>query len=154
MSNNTRTPGGILAGLRQTAQEELGKGEAPAGENNGRRKPSDFWLNVGIVLELPNVETGEMEEVFVSLPNGLALDDMQHVKVRGTNGAWQQLGQTKNALLDSLREACASLEPGERLPVQQLTCEIYRRAEPAQTGDAATNPMIKALFSTLGKKVA
>jgi hypothetical protein len=135
----------ILNGIRQTAQAAHDANAAPAAAASTERKPSDFWLNVGIT-----VETGKSDDPtkFISLPQGIALDDMKPQVVRGNNVEFQQMVQTKNALLDELQKAAATLKPGERLVVP-LEVELYRRAEPEQTGDASTNPLMAGLIKRL-----
>ncbi len=111
------------------------------------RQPSNFWLNVGVTIK-----GKDGEDVFISLPTGIALDDMKPQAVKGNNADWQQLAQTKNVLLEQLQQAAASLKPGERVNVPVLTVELYRRAEPAQTADPATNSLVASLMEKLVPK--
>lgn len=117
------------------------------------RKPSEFWLNVGVRLKgmgKPDPVTGEATDLFVNLPNGLPLDDMKPAKVSGTNVDYIHLQQTKNAVLEQLQKAAAGLKPGERMRVPLLEVEIYRKNDAEATGNAADNPLLAALFGQGG----
>ena len=137
---------GILdtVAARSTAAT-TGNAAAPAQQD---RKPSEFWLNIGANLEGMGREG---EDVFVSLPSGLPLDDMKPTKVTGTDQHSINLKQTKNMLLEELQQLGASMQPGERRVVP-LQVEIYRVAKPAQVGNAEENPMARALFGALAGK--
>lgn len=135
--------------------DTLAKGTAAAtsnkpatGNSEGKpdRKPSQIWVNVGATLEGAGQDG---ENLFVSLPSGIPLDDMRPVKVTGSNQHSIQLKQVKNALLDELQKLGASMEPGERRVVP-LSVEIYRVANPAQIGTSDTNPLMAALARQLG----
>ncbi|WP_281523612.1 hypothetical protein [Turicimonas muris] len=90
------------------------------------KKESRFWLNVGVTIRL-----GE-EEVFCSLPLGIALDDLKLRKVNGLESVGQIQIAKGNQLAQSLKERAASLKPGEAVKVNGLTCELRRRGEPKQ----------------------
>lgn len=157
-NNTARSTGSILDSVRRdmaAAAAQQGNtvtpihGEAGA-SNDQRRKPSDFWLNVGIVLkDAGKDEDGNPTDLFISLPVGLPLDDMKPQKISGQNQDWIQLAQTKNKLLEELQKAAGSLQPGERAPVPMLSVELYRRNEPAQQGDPSSNSLVGALMQAL-----
>lgn len=135
--------------INEIQQDLAAKGKQSGTANQTERKPSDFWLNIGI--KIPGAGEGG-EDLFVSLPVGLALDDMKPQAVRGTNQEFIQLVQTKNALLEALQKNAAKLQPGERVDIPELKVELYRRNEPAQTGDINSNPLMRALLEQLGGK--
>lgn len=110
------------------------------------RKASDFWLNVGINIPNPDGSGGT---IFVSLPVGLALDDMKPQAIKGANADWIALAQTKNALLETLQKHAAGMAPGERQTIDVLGVEIYRRNEPAQHGTTEANPLMASLMASL-----
>lgn len=117
------------------------------------RKPSEFWLNVGVVIPgagKPTEEGGAPTDLFVNLPTGIPLDDMKPAKVSGTNADFIHLQQTKNAILEQLQKAAASLKPGERMRVPLLTVELHRRNDVSPVGDTATNPLLQQLFGLMG----
>lgn len=127
-----------------------------AGSLGTERKSSEFWLNVGIW-----VEGAEGEPLFVSLPTGVALDDMKAQPIKGSNQDWINLAQTKNALLEFLQKHAASMEPGDRQPLNEpvigeFGIEIYRRKDAvAAVGNTETNPLTASLMSSLlGRKAA
>ena len=88
------------------------------------KKESQFWLNVGV-----SVQIGE-EQVFCSLPVGIALDDLKLRKVNGLESVGQIQIAKGNQLATSLKERAAKLKPGEAVKVSGLTCELRRRGEP------------------------
>ena len=118
------------------------------GNSEGKpdRKPSQIWVNVGASLQGVGQDG---EDLFVSLPSGIPLDDMKPVKVTGSTPNSIQLKQVKNSLLSELQKLGASMEPGERRVVP-LSVEIYRVAQPSQTGTADSNPLLAALARSLG----
>jgi hypothetical protein len=133
-----------LRNLREdvaAAATKASQSAAPATE----RKPSDFWLNIGVTIPGP-----DGEPLFVSLPIGLALDDMKPQAIRGSNQDWINLAQTKNTLLETLQQHAASMEPGERQTLDVLSVEIYRRKDtqtPATAGEE--NPLVANLMASL-----
>lgn len=127
---------------------------ASANSNTGgsaqqERKPSQIWLNVGVTLPGAG-EDGT--DLFVSLPVGLPLDDMKPIQIRGSNQNSINLKQVKNMLLDELQKLGAAMSPGQRQAVPQLSVEVYRVAQPDQTGTAANNPLIAGLVGALSGK--
>lgn len=145
---------GILDTItRATKGPEATTTTAPANAP-AQRTPSQIWLNVGINIpgagaELPD---GTREDLFVSLPVGLPLDDMKPVKITGTNQNSIHLKQVKNLLLEELQKAAAGLKPGERTAISQLSVELYRIGTPEQQGTAENNPLIQALQRQLAGK--
>ena len=111
------------------------------------RKATQFWVNVGITLKGAG-ENGA--DLFVSLPMGIALDDIKPVNVRGNNVNYVQLQQAKNALLNATQTAAAKLAPGERMPLPEFSVEIARVSAPDQVGDTQSNPLLGALANALG----
>ena len=134
---------------------QVANDNAAAANASGNAKParesSKIWLNVGITLAGAG-EDGE--DLFVSLPVGIPLDDMKPQQIRGSKESWVQLAQTKNALLEAVQKAGSQLEAGERQILSELSVEVYRKAEPAQEGTVETNPLLGALFAQLGGKKA
>ncbi|MGV8863272.1 MAG: hypothetical protein ACOH2T_19160 [Pseudomonas sp.] len=116
---------------------------APAAAST--RKKSDFWLNIGVT-----VKGEDGSDVFIGLPNGIPLDDMKPVEVKGNNQNMIDLNQTKNSLLEALQKFAAQMDPGSREDFPQLTVQLYRRAEPAQTGNASSNNLLAQMFGKFG----
>lgn len=121
--------------------------QTPAANGKPERKPSDFWLNVGVTLPGAGKDAdGNPIDLFVNLPNGIPLDDMKPAKVTGSV-EYQHLQQTKNAILEQLQKAAAAMAPGERIRVPLLTVELYRRKEDAPVqGNPEENPLLAQLF--------
>lgn len=137
----------VLNSLRNDVAAASAKAASSAAPAHADRKTSDFWLNIGI--EIPGPDGAPL---FVSLPVGIALDDMKPQAIKGTNQDWINLAQTKNLLLETLQKHAASMAPGERSHVDALQVEIYRRNEaPAQIGTTNANPLMASLLSSLSK---
>lgn len=117
---------------------------AAAGKKD--RKPSEFWLNVGIEIPSPDGDG----TVFVSLPGGgIALDDLKAIDVRGNNAAWIDLQQAKNQLLAAVQGGAAALTPGERKRAPKLVVEIARVA-PANSAPVAEGGLASAVKQIFG----
>jgi hypothetical protein len=98
------------------------------------RKPSQFWLNVGIVV--PGMgEDGS--DVFVTLPVGIALDDLKKIEVKGSNPNWVKLQQAKNQFMELIGAQAAALAPGERKILPRIVVEVARVAAPNQQADSS-----------------
>jgi len=122
---------------------------APSSTSTSERRSSQVWLNVGVTIPGAGEDGADL---FVSLPVGLPMDDMKQVTIRGSNQNSIHLKQVKNMLLDELQKLGASLAPGQRQSVNQLSVEIYRVAQPEQVGNADSNPLIAGLFGALTGK--
>ncbi|WP_139074153.1 hypothetical protein [Pantoea eucrina] len=119
----------------------LVKGNNMAGQNNGQqqRKPSEFWLNIGVMAG----------DEFISLPVGLPLDDMKPARANTNNAEWNQIAQAKNVLLEQLQQLGMQLEAGKEVELN-LTVQLRRSAkndEPAQND----NPLAAAVMAALTK---
>lgn len=110
--------------------------------NNEDRDPAQIWLNVGFVNEDP--ETGE--EIFVSLPMGIALDQMKPARVSGKNEDYRKLMEGKNRLLDMLQGFAEGLEPGEEEIISDLSIQVRRvaQADPSEAS-ADQNPHVASI---------
>jgi hypothetical protein len=144
-----------FGGLRNNASAPAATA-APA-----ERKPSNFWLNAGVWIEGKANDDGSAgDPLFVSLPMGIALDDMKPTAVKGSNQDWINLAQTKNEVLEFLQKHAASMAPGDRQflsdpVIGQFGLEIYRRNEPQQQAATdSSNPLVASLMSALGQKRA
>lgn len=123
---------------------------AGAGASTDDRPKAEVWLNVGINVDMPNAETGELEPVFVNLPVGIPLDTMQAITIRGKNAEWHQLAQAKNWLLDELQKMSAEMEPGEDHIVEGLQIQVRRvSGEVESVPSDGTNPLLAAMSGRL-----
>lgn len=123
----------LLAQL--AAQQAANKGTAAAGTD---KKPAPkLYVNVGI--EHPTLG-------FVSLPFNLALDDMKHRDVKGSD-EWKVRAEISNWLLDNLRGAITELPPGSEgaVMVDELKVQLFHRGEAAPADQATVESALAAL---------
>ena len=123
----------LLAQL--AAQQAAAKGTAAAGTD---KKPAPkLYVNVGI--EHPTLG-------FVSLPFNLALDDMKHRDVKGSD-EWKVRAEISNWLLDNLRGAITELPPGSEgaVMVDELKVQLFHRADAAPADQATVESALAAL---------
>ena len=123
----------LLAQL--AAQQAANKGTAAAGTD---KKPAPkLYVNVGI--EHPTLG-------FVSLPFNLALDDMKHREVKGSD-EWKVRAEISNWLLDNLRGAITELPPGSEgaVMVDELKVQLFHRGEAAPADQATVESALAAL---------
>ena len=123
----------LLAQL--AAQQAANKGTAAAGTE---KKPAPkLYVNVGI--EHPTLG-------FVSLPFNLALDDMKHREVKGSD-EWKVRAEISNWLLDNLRGAITELPPGSEgaVMVDELKVQLFHRGEAAPADQATVESALAAL---------
>jgi hypothetical protein len=146
-TNTASRPSAVLGSIRSEVAAAAGQRQTASVGHAAERQPSLFWLNVGVTLEGAGQDGTDL---FVSLPVGIPLDDMKPQAVRGNNADWIQLGQAKNALLEALQKAAAGLNPGDRVDLPQLSVQLYRKGEPAQSASSDTNPLVAALAKQLG----
>ena len=102
---------------------------------------SQFWMNVGFTAEGAGAEG---EDVFVYLPYGLPLDSMEHVNTKSKNADYTALQQARNGLLDQVKEAAATLQPGESMTVQ-LEVQIRRIEEEVAEEPTTDNKFMRSL---------
>lgn len=106
---------------------------------------SQFWMNVGFTAEGAGTDG---EDMFVSLPYGLPLDSMEHVNTKSKNADYTQLQQARNSLLDQVKEAAATLQPGESMTVQ-LEVQIRRIEEEVGETVSSDNKFMRS-FKLVG----
>ncbi len=121
--------------------------------NMGAPAPTDrpktqVWLNVGTTVQIPNAETGEVEDVFVALPIGIPLDTMENMEVRGTNKNWANMVQAKNWLLGQLKALGEGVEAGDEEIIDGLQIQV-KRVGSAQAPSADENPFLSAMRGRL-----
>lgn len=101
------------------------------------RKPSEFWLNIGV----------QAGNEFISLPTGLPLDDMKPARANTNNADWNQMAQAKNLLLEQIQQIAAQMEPGAEHELT-LTVKLRRTAQNSEPA-AADNPLAAAVMAAL-----
>lgn len=127
-----------------------GKASTPAGSamGKGERPQAEIYLNIGLTIQVPNSETGEMEDVFLSLPYGLPVDTMNELVIRGNNAEWNQTAAARNDLLKALVQMGQSLEAGTGKAMANLEVQLYKRNE--QKEAHADNNVMAQLLAKLG----
>lgn len=120
-----------------------------AGRQNNGPEP-EVYGNIGITVQLPNAETGEMEPVFVSLERGIAIDVLEPMTARaGSSAKWIQLVQAKNWLLEQFQSAAKELAPGETVKITGIEIEIRRKGGVAAEPAAGENPLLAGMTGKL-----
>lgn len=84
------------------------------GQQANKRPQPKYWLNVGITTQATNPTTGEVEELFISLPFGLGLDTMSLADIKGSEFK-REIARSKNRLLHKFRDIAEKLAPGEEI---------------------------------------
>jgi hypothetical protein len=121
------TKRGALNNQQQAAAKDLPK--------------SQIWINLGFTAEGAGAEG---EDVFVSLPYGLPLDSMEHVNTKSKNADYSALQHARNDLLDQVKEASATLQPGESMLVT-LEIQIRRIEEEVEEAPVANSKFARQL---------
>lgn len=80
--------------------------------NNSDRPKAKYWLNVGMMTKVTN-ESGEEVDHFVALPQGIPLDTMEPLAIRGQNMDYRARLTAQNDLLQQVITVASSLAPGE-----------------------------------------
>lgn len=115
-----------------------------AATDKEQRPASQFWLNVGYEVEVPNAE-GQNETRFVSLPAGIPLDNIEQLVVKGKNQDWNMFQSARNDLLTQLMAAAQAMEPGEE-QIVNLQIQLRRTNNEEVKVDSSTNPFARKLF--------
>lgn len=77
------------------------------------RPKSQFWLNIGYSVTVQG-EDGQ-EQRFVSLAQGIALDNIEAQKTNTNNAVFNQFRAAQNDLAESLINKAKTLKPGEEV---------------------------------------
>ncbi len=130
-------------------------GAAPVqGAAANDRPKADLWLNVGYLVNFTN-DKGEIEQRFVSLPMGLALDTMDPVSTKGSSDTYRQFQAARNGLLDSLITEGKKLQPGQDFIIEmeggQLAIQIRRVAAEQADVSPDNNPFARNFSFALGE---
>lgn len=107
-----------------------------------KRPPAKLWLNVGF----PSVNPATNEPMFVTLPMGIPLDQIEVRDVTGNNEAWRELQTAKNELLEMLQAFVQGMEPGTEEIIDDLQVQVRRAAEATENeANPEVNPHLSAL---------
>lgn len=133
---------------------ELNFAQRAAAQLNGTKtedskKPeyeqAQVYANIGLMLPMQNAD-GTVEEVFVSIPRGVAFDIMEPMTARGNNPEYNRKVETGNFILAEYQKVAATLKPGETMVVD-LKVQLLRRNEQGVAGTTASgsaNPLLDA----------
>lgn len=145
-TSRTNPVAGILAAVANSTNTPA----AAAGKED--RKPSQFWLNICVKVPTTNQDGTPGDPLVVSLPFGVALDDMKYQVVKGSNADWIALAQGKNQLLDQTREYLAkTLQPGGQIELEQFSVFANRVSAPSQQGSVDDNPLCSVIAGMFTK---
>ena len=112
-------------GLFQTAARTV-----PAEAND--RPQSEIWLNVGVMVDTVNPDTGEKEQELLTLPVNLAIDTMKKREIPTRKPTTPKAKQYRdravasNTLLDAIQKAAGNLEPGATMALEGFTLQLQR----------------------------
>ena len=114
-----------------------------AGQQQEQQPKAQIYLNIGVPVMMPNAE-GVEEELFVSLPFGLALDTMGEAVMRGSSADYHMLVQAKNRLLEALKKSGEALESGQEASIDWLEVRARRVGSQVEP-KPGTNPILAAM---------
>ena len=140
---------GINAAEAAAALFGVSASEAQSTARGTDRPKSMEWVNVGITLPIPQAD-GTVVETFVTLPFGIATDNLEPMEARGTSVEWHRMVAAKNFLLKHIKDTMAKLEPGQAVILPGLEVQLKRTAEavvPSQ--DDSANPLLAAISAKL-----
>lgn len=132
--------------FRARAQAMMNRNNDTSNQNDNKdqRPKEEFWMNVGLRMEVPDPTTGDMIEVFCPLSVGIPFGQMKPRVVRGNDLLNNQTAEVGEMLRVKLQEEMMALKPGEALPVD-LDVEIRRVKKQGEAGTAAAgyeNPLL------------
>lgn len=131
ITNNARVFGARSSSATSTAAED--------------RPKAQFWLNVGYVSEVKD-EDGTYR--FVSLAQGIPLDNIESLPTNSSNQGFAHFRQAQNELRDDLLAEAKKLKPGEDLIFDGgpngLSIQL-RRVRDEQAAPTGENPFRRRL---------
>lgn len=122
------------------------RSNAAAAPSSGEdRAKAQFWLNVGYVSDVKD-EDGTYR--FVSLAQGIPLDNIESLPTNSRNQNFAHFRQAQNELRDDLMEEARKLKPGEDVIFEGgpsgLTFQL-RRVQDEQAAPTGENPFRRRL---------
>lgn len=124
---------------------------AAAGSNTNDKPKVQVWINIGYTIPGPNA--GD-DDIFVSLPTGIALDTMKPVSAKSNNTEYADFQAARNDMLTQFMEIAGQLKPGEATVYQAaggLAIQIRRvQEEMEETVVNETNAFARDLFQAAG----
>lgn len=108
---------------------------------NSSRQEAKVFLNIGYTSEEKDANG---DNIFISLPYGLALDTMPNIRVSDrSQSSYADLQRKKNAFKDALLQAINNMPAGTRKRIK-LEVEIYKVSD-AVAEDTDTSELNKVM---------
>ena len=130
-----------------TANTRVFGARSSAAAPSDDRAKAQFWLNVGYVSKVKD-EDGTYR--FVSLAQGIPLDNVETLATNSSNQNFAYFRQAQNELRDDLLAEAKQLKPGEDMILEAgpsgLTFQI-RRVRDEQAAPTGENPFRQKLQS-------
>lgn len=123
------------------APKKFGAASQTAAASDDRPK-AEFWINLGYESDHIVEETGK--PLFISLPQGIALDTQEHLPTNMSNAQFAAMRAAQNDLLDQLTAHAQHLQPGEDTIIT-LQVQLRRVKAPAAPINPENNPLVKKL---------
>lgn len=115
------------------------------GNTSQTRKPAKYWANIGYQVQYPikGSPTGETETRFLSLAQGVALDNLEDLPTNQRDEVFAGFRAGQNALRDQLIALAQSLPPGgETIVNLQVQVRRVNEESPMSSKDIARNPFV------------
>jgi hypothetical protein len=130
---------------------------AEANGGKEEKEPTKIWLNVGVRVPNPEVES---EYIQLNFPLGIPCDKMKPLPIPkdkdGKNPLFKAQRQAQAKLLEQFQTGVmARLKPGQRLHLPQFSVEVYHvePGETLETADLSENPFLASLQAQMAPKV-
>ena len=131
--------------IQSNTARTFGARSSSAAAPSDDRAKAQFWLNVGYVSEVKD-EDGTYR--FVSLAQGIPLDNIEALPTNSRNQGFAQFRQAQNELRDDLLAEAKKLKPGEDVIFDGgpngLSIQL-RRVQDEQAAPTGENPFRRRL---------
>ena len=109
------------------------------------REKAKYWANIGYQVQYPikGSPTGETETRFLSLAQGVALDNLEDLPTNQRDEVFAGFRAGQNSLRDQLIALAQSLPPGgETIVNLQVQIRRVNEESPMAAKDSAHNPFV------------
>lgn len=128
--------------------KKFGQSQAAAAADKRDLPKAQIWMNIGYTIEFVNTDD-EKETRFISLPNGLPIDTMEHVEEKGSSEVFRAMRAAQNDLLDQIIAKGNALQPGEEVILSVgesgLAIQLRRVKGEEKPISPENNPLVKKL---------
>ena len=118
--------------------------KAATTETTAPKKVAQTYANIGLWMDV-NQDDGTVEQEFISMPLGIALDTQQPMTSKSKSASWNHKVEIKNWILNTLQKDADKLSPGETEMVTGLCIQLLRRNLVGEQADNGVNPMMAQL---------